>query len=150
MLRLLVSPTTTIPLPVALCQAFRGSLLPILCTTFMLLAMAPILEYLFLILSKVLFLNSGSSHYLEVSPTNAQCTGAIEVSSYPATYNGYTLYADYSWADCTSGSRQGLWYKLQTYNQNIQVSTCNDNTNFDTELEVYHDCNTFDIFPLLN
>jgi hypothetical protein len=54
---------------------------------------------------------------------------------------GLTSYAKPSNASCEYGTRKGLWYSFIGDDHWVTVDTCGKETSFETEIEVYLDCN---------
>jgi len=92
------------------------------------------------------FLNSTGIFYLASSevlpPDNYQCTNAITVNNYPFTVEGETGTCMSLWDMCTWRRTAGLWYKVTGSGQPFIAHTCNANTNYDSVISVFADCNT--------
>jgi len=73
-------------------------------------------------------------------PANSKCVGAVDISL-NQTIIGYTTFAEVSNASCGEALDRGVWYKTRV-NQSgsIILSTCDAATNFETEIEVYEQC----------
>jgi len=74
------------------------------------------------------------------SPTHSHCLTSRGISSLPFFDYGLTTYAKVSNASCEAGLRKGLWYSFVGDDRWVSVETCGIETNFETEIEVYMDC----------
>jgi len=78
--------------------------------------------------------------YEKVSMVNAQCNTAVGIRSLPYYDFGLTTYCDMSNASCIPHARKGNWYEVVGTDHWMTVSTCNIETDFATEIEVYLAC----------
>jgi hypothetical protein len=78
--------------------------------------------------------------YEKVSMINAQCNTAVGIRSLPYYDFGLTTYCDMSNASCTKSARKGNWYEFVGNDHWVTISTCNEETDFATEIEVYLAC----------
>lgn len=79
--------------------------------------------------------------YEKVSMINAQCHNAVGIRTLPYYDYGLTTYCDMSNASCRKTPRKGNWYEFIGNDHWVTISTCNVETNFATEIEVYLACN---------
>jgi len=79
--------------------------------------------------------------YEKASMINAQCQNAVGIRSLPYYDYGMTTYCDVSQAECKKSVRKGNWYKFNGNDHWVTLSTCNKETDFATEIEVYLGCN---------
>jgi len=79
--------------------------------------------------------------YEKASMINAQCRTAVGIRSLPYYDYGLTTYCDVCNASCKNVARKGNWYEIVGNNHWITISTCNSETDFATEIEVYLGCN---------
>jgi len=80
-------------------------------------------------------------HVVEtVNPVNSNCSGAIGiVPGVPVV--GYTTYSEKSNGTCREMLRRGSWFKLPVNESGtVALSTCDSATNFETEIEIYEQC----------
>jgi len=80
--------------------------------------------------------------YEKVSMPNAKCNTAVGVRSLPYYDFGLTTYCDMCNASCTPRARKGNWYEIVGNDHWVTISTCNIETDFATEIEVYLACNS--------
>jgi len=78
--------------------------------------------------------------YEKASMINAQCQTAVGIRSLPYYDYGLTTYCDLSNASCKKTARKGNWYEIVGNDHWLTVSTCNSETDFATEVEVYLAC----------
>jgi len=78
--------------------------------------------------------------YEKISMINAQCSTAVGIRSLPYYDFGLTTYCDMSNASCTDRARKGNWYEIVGNDHWVTISTCNIETDFATEIEVYLAC----------
>jgi len=82
-------------------------------------------------------------HVLDLSePDNSYCPKAIEIIPNQRVI-GYTTYAGGFNATCKESStlRHGLWYMIHANESGtIALSSCDDATAFETEIEIYEEC----------
>jgi len=76
----------------------------------------------------------------KVSMINAKCNTAVGIRSLPYYDYGLTTYCDMSNASCTKNPRKGNWYEIVGNDHWVTVSTCNIETDFATEIEIYLAC----------
>ncbi len=80
------------------------------------------------------------------SLSNDLCTDAIAITcgnTYPGSTTGASNTGQPSASCGTTPSAPGVWYAITGNGQEITLSTCNSNTNFDTKINVYKDgCGT--------
>mmetsp|Transcript_8770 Transcript_8770/g.22037 ORF Transcript_8770/g.22037 Transcript_8770/m.22037 type:complete len:1589 (+) Transcript_8770:253-5019(+) len=77
---------------------------------------------------------------IDDGPINDSCSLASEIEATDAKYHGSTLSAKESTAEeCDSGIDEttGLFYKVRGNGETLTFSTCNNATDFDTEITVY-------------
>jgi len=72
---------------------------------------------------------------------NAKCSASQGIRKLPFYDFGLTTYCDVSDASCTAIARRGNWYEIDGNGRWITLSTCNPETDFATEIEVYLSCN---------
>lgn len=74
---------------------------------------------------------------LDPAPSNDNCSTALPINSLPYTHSGSTCTAANDYSFCFMGSSNDVVYSLNvTECQNITVSTCGGQTNYDTRLTV--------------
>jgi len=78
--------------------------------------------------------------YEKASMINAQCNTAVGIRNLPYYDYGLTTYSDLANASCKRNPRKGNWYELIGNDHWITLSTCNEETDFATEIEVYLAC----------
>jgi len=78
--------------------------------------------------------------YEKASMINAQCNTAVGIRNLPYYDYGLTTYSDLANASCKRNPRKGNWYEIIGNDHWITLSTCNDETDFATEIEVYLAC----------
>jgi len=78
--------------------------------------------------------------YEKVSMINAKCNTAVGIRNLPYYDYGLTTYCDMSNASCTNHARKGNWYEIVGNDHWITVSTCNIETDYATEIEIYLSC----------
>jgi len=97
-----------------------------------------------------LFISSSSSSmsgifalriYSLSPPNNYHCLHSKGITALPYFDYGLTRYATLSNASCEPGTRKGLWYSFVGDGRWVTVETCGVETDFETEIEIYMDCN---------
>jgi len=78
--------------------------------------------------------------YEKASMINAKCQNAVGIRNLPYYDYGLTTYCDVSNASCKRSARKGNWYEFVGNDHWITLSTCNIDTDFATEIEVYLAC----------
>ncbi|MBK6764739.1 MAG: hypothetical protein IPG71_00075 [bacterium] len=77
---------------------------------------------------------------LDLLPSNDNCTTALEISTLPYTDSGSTCTAASDYSYCAAGGSNDVVYLLNLDEcQNVTVSTCGGQTNYDTHLAVRTD-----------
>jgi len=79
--------------------------------------------------------------YEKNSKVNAFCNNAKGINSLPYYDYGLTTYSRQCNASCKKHVRKGNWYEIVGNNHWITVSTCHEETDFATEVEIYLGCN---------
>jgi len=78
--------------------------------------------------------------YEKESMINAKCQNAVGIRNLPYYDYGLTTYCDMCNASCKRTPRKGNWYEIVGNDHWITLSTCNEETDFATEIEVYLAC----------
>jgi len=78
--------------------------------------------------------------YEKESLINAKCRTSVGIHRLPYYDYGLTTYCEMTNASCTPIPRKGNWYDIVGNGHWITVSTCNSETDFATEIEIYLDC----------
>jgi len=90
------------------------------------------------------FYNQTGTYYLASSevlpPDNYRCSKAIDVKSYPYSAEGETGTCRQVNDVCQSTHSSGLWYKVHGDGHPFVAHTCSKNTNFDTVIGVFGEC----------
>jgi len=78
--------------------------------------------------------------YEKASMVNVQCNTAVGIRNLPFYSYGLTTYSPVSYSSCSKSYRKGNWYVFVGNDRWVSISTCNSDTDFATEIEVYLSC----------
>lgn len=81
--------------------------------------------------------------YEKVPLINSQCHNAVGIHQLPYYDYGLTTYSDMCNASCSKRMRKGNWYEFIGDGHWVTLSTCNLETTFATEIEVYLACSEY-------
>jgi hypothetical protein len=78
--------------------------------------------------------------YMNEPSEHSTCTTARRITRMPYSGTGLTSLAGPSWSNCAGATKQGIWYNVTGTGKKMAASTCTDETDYDTIMDLYTSC----------